>query len=93
MEGPSMAYTGREGLEPSKFLRGRGLRPRPRSSGDHKRAQAMLKEIERDLGAIGKKLEKFAEFASWGGQGQLVEIETQIPEKLAASRSSVTTRI
>ena len=24
-------YTGREGLEPSRFLRGRGLRPRPRN--------------------------------------------------------------
>ena len=43
----------------------------------------MRTEIERDLDAIGEKLEKFVEYASWGGQGQLVEIETQIPEKLA----------
>lgn len=57
LEGPSMAYTGREGLEPSKFLRGRGLRPRPRSSEDQQRSQAMRREIERDLDALGKKLE------------------------------------
>jgi hypothetical protein len=89
LEGPSMAYTGREGLEPSKFLRGRGLRPRPRSSEDQQRIQAMRREIERDFDAIGEKIEKFVEYASWGGQGQLVEIETQIPEKLASSRSGI----
>jgi hypothetical protein len=57
LEGPSMAYTGREGLEPSKFLRGRGLRPRPRSSEDQQRIQAMRREIERDFDAIGEKIE------------------------------------
>eukprot|EP01047_Picozoa_sp_COSAG01_P076180 COSAG01_NODE_13299_length_1604_cov_40.065781_1_plen_177_part_00 len=49
----------------------------------------MRREIERDLDAIGEKIEKFVEHASWGGQGQLVEIETQIPEKLASSRSGI----
>ena len=82
-------YSGREGLEPSKFLRGRGLRPRPRNGEDEKKMQRMKEDIEADLDSLAKKLRNFCEFASWGGQGQIVEIEVDISEKLAATRSGI----
>ena len=65
------------------------MRPRPRNGEDEKKMQRMKEDIEADLDSLAKKLRNFCEFASWGGQGQIVEIEVDISEKLAATRSGI----
>ena len=88
-------YTGREGLEPSKFLRGRGLRPRPRNGDDEKKMKKMKEDIEADLDSLAKKLRNFCEFGvrddSTGLEGLDIEGFTTMWKGLGGSRTWRTT--